>query len=78
MTIRLYLAAVRFLDDPIEEGDIPIERVFVNASDVPEIWVETETRTVPDRGKAATFALGRTMDLGFTRIRGTIERTLHK
>lgn len=78
MTTRLYLAAVRFLDGPTQQDDILIERVFVNASDVPEIWVETENTTVPDRGKAATFALGRPMGLGFTRVCGTVERTLNK
>lgn len=78
MTTRLYLGAVEFINGPVEDGDIPVERVFVSASDVPEVWVETELVTLPSRGKAAMFALARTMDLGFTRIRGTVVQTLDK
>jgi len=78
MTVRLYLAAVRFLDGPPEPGDLPAERVFVHASEVPEVWVETESRAVPEPGRAAAFALVRSMDLGWERLSGTVERVVHK
>jgi hypothetical protein len=34
--------------------------------------------TVPERGKAVAFALIRPMDIGFTRILGTVERAVRK
>jgi hypothetical protein len=64
-------------EDPLPT-DLPAERVFVNASDVPEVWVETESPSVPDVGRAVTFALRRSLDIGFTRITGTIERRVRK
>ncbi len=74
MTTRVYLAAARFLDEPPQHQDQPVERVFVNSSDVPEIWVETESTVLPDVGRVATFALSRPLELGFTRVIGTVER----
>ncbi len=78
MTTRVYLAAARFLNEPPQASDLPVERVFVNSSDVPEIWVETESPSIPDVGRVAMFALSRPMDLGFTRVTGTIERKRSK
>ena len=48
MTTRVYLAAVRLVDETTLPDDLPAERVFVNASDVPEFWVETESPSVPE------------------------------
>src|SRR3712207_2410853 len=78
MTVRVYLAAARLEVGPPEPSDLPAERVFVHASEVPEVWVETESRAVPERGRAVAFALARPMELGFERITGTIERTVSK
>ena len=78
MTVRVYLAAARVAPGPPQPGDLPAERVFVHASEVPEVWVETESTAVPERGRAVAFALVRPMDLGFERISGTIERRVSK
>ena len=78
MTTRVYLSAARVWPGPPESGDLPAERVFVNSGDVAEIWVETESNNVPDRGRAVSFALVRPLDIGFERVTGTIERTLQK
>ena len=78
MTVRVYLRAVRFDPAPPEPTDLPAERVFVHASEVPEVWVETETTTLPERGKAIAFTLIRPMDLGFNRVLGTVERAIVK
>jgi hypothetical protein len=78
MTHRIYLAAVRFVDGPPQRSDLPAERVFIHAADVAEIWVETESQSVPDAGRAVSFALGRPLDLGFERITGTVERKIRK
>jgi len=78
MTVRVYLAAARLSDGAPEPGDLPAERVFVHASDVPEVWVETESASVPEVGRAVSFALARPMDLGLGRICGTIERKVAK
>lgn len=78
MPIRLFLASARVHDGPAEKGDIPVDRFFVNASDVPEVWVDTESAITPDRGKSATFLLARNLDIGFTRITGTVERKVQK
>ena len=78
MTFRVYLAVARVDDEPPQSSDLPVERVFVNASDVPEVWVETESHAVPEIGRSASFALPRPMDLGFTRITGTVERKVRK
>ena len=78
MTTRVYLSAARVWPGPPETGDLPAERVFVNSGDVAEVWVETESGIVPDRGRAVTFALVRPLDIGFERVTGTIERTLLK
>lgn len=78
MTIRVYLAAASVATGPPQSGDLPAERIFVHASEVPEVWVETESTALLDRGRAVSFALARPMDLGFERISGTIERTVSK
>ena len=80
MTYRIYLAAATatFSDEAPVTSDIPVERVFVNASDVAEIWVETESRITPEPGKAASFSLARPLSLGFQRVTGTIERKVQK
>ena len=78
MTFRVYLAAARVDDGAPQSSDLPVERVFVNASDVSEVWVETESQSVPDVGRAASFALRRSMDIGFTRVTGTVERKFRK
>lgn len=78
MTYRVYLAAARFNDDAPQSDDLPVERVFVNAGAVREVWVETESVALPAVGRAASFALPRPMDIGFSRITGTIERKVRK
>ena len=78
MTTRVYLQAVQLAPGPPVEGDLPAERVFINASDPAEIWVETESATPLARGRSVSFALARTMEIGFERISGTVERTLDK
>lgn len=78
MTTRVYLKAARLAAGPPEANDLPAERLFVHASDVPEVWVETESQAVPDPGRAAAFALARPMDLGIERITGTVERKVSK
>ncbi len=78
MTTRVYLLAARIAPGPPEEGDLPAERVFIHASDLPEIWVETESAGIPERGRAVSFAFARTMDIGFERIAGTVERVVQK
>ncbi len=71
MTLRVYLTAARLAAGPPEPSDLPAERLFVHASEVPEVWVETESRAVPPRGRAVAFALARPMALGVERITGT-------
>ncbi len=78
MTVRVYLQAARMVAGPPVEGDLPAERVFIHASDLPEIWVETESAGIPARGRAVSFALARIMDIGFNRVVGTVERTVEK
>jgi hypothetical protein len=78
MTVRVYLASARLLPGPPESGDLPAERLFVHASDLPELWVETESGSIPERGRAVSFALARPMGIGFERIAGTVERTVDK
>lgn len=78
MPIRLFLTSARILEGPPGKDDIPVERFFVNASEVSEVWVDTEAATTPDPGKAATFVLARSLNIGFTRITGTVERKVQK
>jgi hypothetical protein len=78
MTTRVYLALAQFLDQPPEPGDLPVERVFVNASEVSEVWVETESPSVPNVGRVASFALARPLEIGFCRVIGTVERRIQK
>jgi hypothetical protein len=78
MTVRVYLAAATLAPGPAESADLLAERVFVHASDLPEVWVETESRRVPEPGRSVSFILARPMGLGFERITGTVERTVQK
>ena len=78
MTTRVYLAAARLVDEAPLSDDLPAERVFVNASDVPEFWVETESPSVPDVGKAVGFTVRGALNIGFTRVTGTVERRVTK
>lgn len=78
MTVRVYLAAARLVPGPPQPTDLPAERVFIHASPVPEIWVETESTAVPERGRAVSFAFAWHLDIGFERVTGTIERTIAK
>ena len=78
MTVRVYLSELRGAPGPPEAGDLPAERVFVHASEVPEVWVETESGAVPGLGRAVSFALVRPMEIGFERVTGTIERKVSK
>jgi hypothetical protein len=78
MTVRVYLATGKLLQGPPEPGDLPAERVFINAADVPELWVETESAAVPDPGKSVAFLLVRANDIGVNRIVGTVERLVSK
>jgi len=78
MTVRVYLAAAKLAAGPPERGDLPAERLFVHAAEVPEVWVETESRVIPERGRAVAFSFARPMALGVERITGTIERTVTK
>ncbi len=78
MTYRIYLAAPQFTDSPPSPSDLPAERVFINASDVSEVWVETESTSIPEVGRLVSFALQRPLDIGFDRITGTVERRVVK
>jgi len=78
MTVRVYLGAAKLSNDAPQPTDLPAERVFVHASQAPEVWVETESTAVPERGRAVSFALAWHMDIGFERITGTVERTVEK
>jgi hypothetical protein len=78
MTKRVYLAAARLSPESPRPGDLPAERIFIHASEVPEFWVETENKSVPERGRAVSFALARPLDIGFERIEGTVERVVQK
>ena len=78
MTTRVYLQAVQLTPGPPVEGDLPAERVFIHASEPAEVWVETESSNIPERGRSVSFALARSMGIGMERISGTVERTLAK
>lgn len=78
MTLRVYLSAASLAAGPPEPGDLPAERLFVHASEVPEVWVETESGAVPPRGRAVSFAFARPLGLGVERITGTVERARAK
>ena len=78
MTVRVYLAAVKLAAGPTALGDLPAVRLLVQASEVPEVWVETESTAVPERGRAVAFALARPMNIGVDRITGTVERKVAK
>ena len=78
MTVRVYLAAGKLLDGPTEPGDLPAERVFIHASELPELWVETESGAVPGPGKSVAFAFARPQDIGVERVVGTVERVVSK
>jgi len=78
MTVRLFLTSVKILEGTPETGDVLVERLFINASELSEVWVDTESARTPDRGKSAVFALARDMRLGFVRISGTVERKVQR
>lgn len=78
MTVRVYLQAARLLQGEPLASDLPAERIFIHASEVPELWVETESTAVPPAGRAVSFALARHLDVGFERITGTVERAVSK
>lgn len=78
MRTRLFLKAVEVHAGEGQDGDIPVERFFVNAGDLPEVWVDVEAATVPVKGRSVTFVLARDLGLGFTRITGTVERAVRK
>jgi hypothetical protein len=78
MTTRVYIVAAHFETGPPEPGDLPAERIFIHAADVPELWAETESVTIPDVGRAVGFSLVRPLNLGFERIVGTVERKVAK
>lgn len=78
MTVRVYLAAARVDNSSPQPGDLPVERVFINAGDVLEVWVETESPKSLEVGKAVSFVLRRPMDLGFARVTGTVKRRFYK
>jgi len=78
MSTSVYLTAVRVSEEEPRPEDLPAERFFVHASAQPDVWVETEIRSVPARGRRVTFALARSMSLGFEGISGTAERILSK
>lgn len=80
MTFRIYLATATatFTNEPPLPSDIPVERIFVNASSVAEVWVETESGAPLDPGRAVTFSLARSLTFGFQRISGTVERKVRK
>ncbi len=78
MTTRIYLAGAKFTTAEADPSDLPAERIFVNTSDVPEVWVETESASVGSIGKVVTFFVRRSMQIGFNRISGTIERRIQK
>lgn len=78
MTVRVYLQAARLLQESPQASDLPAERVFIHASEVPELWVETESKAVPGPGRVVTFALAHHLDIGFERVVGTVERAVSK
>lgn len=78
MTVRVYLAAARLLDGAQQPTDLPAERVFIHAADLPELWVETESRMVPPPGRSVAFALTGPLDIGVRRVTGTVERVVSK
>ena len=78
MAVRVFIQSGRLLPGPPQPGDLPAERIFVHASEVPEFWVETESEAVPAIGRVVSFALSRPLDIGFERIVGTVERKLNK
>jgi hypothetical protein len=78
MTVRVYLGVAKLLPGPPQIFDIPAERLFVHASDVPELWVESESANVPGPGKSVSFSLARPLDVGIERVVGTVERVVDK
>ena len=60
MTVRVYLAAARVSAEEPQPGDLPAERLFIHATDLPEVWVETESKAVPRRGRVVSFVLALT------------------
>ena len=44
MTVRVYIQSGRLLPGPPQPGDLPAERVFIHASEVPELFAEVLER----------------------------------
>ena len=78
MTVRVYLGAAHIAGGPIESADIPAERLFIHASDLPELWIETESLAVPEPGRSVAFCLSGEETFGVERIVGTVERIVSK
>lgn len=78
MTVRIYLGAVSVLDSPPQAGDIPAERLFIDASELGEIWIDTEHFAVPEVGRSITFSFPRPLGIGFERVSGTVERAIDR
>ena len=78
MTVRVYLAAGQLLTGAGQPGDLPAERVFIHASEVPELWVETESAAVPAPRRTVGFVLAHPVDFGVDRVTGTVERVVNK
>lgn len=78
MTVRIYLGAVSVLGGPPQSGDIPAERLFIDASELGEIWVDTEHSAVPEVGRSITFSFPRPLGIGFERVSGTVERAIDR
>lgn len=78
MTVRVYLGAVTVLEGPPQPGDVPAERLFIDASVLSEIWVDTEHVAVPEVGRSITFSFPRPLGIGFERVTGTVERAIDR
>jgi len=78
MTVRVYLGAVTVVDGPPQPGDLPGERFFIDASELREIWVDTEQSAIPDAGRPVTFFFTPPLGIGFERVSGTIERIVNR
>jgi hypothetical protein len=78
MTVRIYLAAVTVLEGPPQTGDIPAERLFIDASTVGEIWVDTEYIGAIEPGRCITISFPRPLGIGFERVMGTVERAIDR
>jgi hypothetical protein len=78
MTVRVYLQAGRFYDEAPQPGDLLAERLFVQAGEFTETWVETEMTNVPPVGKSVAFSIPLVSGSGLQRVTGTVERRVNK